>query len=207
MSFPRCRLCSTELRHTFVDLGMSPPCESYLQPTQLDARRDVLPAACPDLRELPAGPAARVHPAGGHLLRLRVLLLLLRLLGGARPPVRRGGSPHPAARTWTPSWSRWRATTATCCSTASRGASARWASSRRPTSPRWPRAKGIDTEVAFLGEQVGQGRRRAARARPTWWWRTTSSPTCPTSSTSARDCARWSPTTARSASRSRTCSG
>jgi hypothetical protein len=25
MSYPRCRLCSAELRHTFVDLGMSPP--------------------------------------------------------------------------------------------------------------------------------------------------------------------------------------
>jgi hypothetical protein len=36
MSYPRCRLCSTELRHTFVDLGMSPPCESYLTAAQLD---------------------------------------------------------------------------------------------------------------------------------------------------------------------------
>ncbi|GAB3048430.1 class I SAM-dependent methyltransferase [Intrasporangium mesophilum] len=30
MSERRCRLCGSELRHTFVDLGMSPPCESYL---------------------------------------------------------------------------------------------------------------------------------------------------------------------------------
>src|SRR5262245_8446603 len=30
MSERHCRLCGTELRHTFVDLGMSPPCESYL---------------------------------------------------------------------------------------------------------------------------------------------------------------------------------
>src|SRR4029453_6106591 len=37
MSNPRCRLCSSELRHTFVDLGMSPPCESYLSADQLDA--------------------------------------------------------------------------------------------------------------------------------------------------------------------------
>jgi SAM-dependent methyltransferase len=33
---PRCRLCSTELTDTFVDLGMSPPCESYLGAEQLD---------------------------------------------------------------------------------------------------------------------------------------------------------------------------
>ena len=36
MSAPRCRLCSSELTHTFVDLGMSPPCESYLSADQLD---------------------------------------------------------------------------------------------------------------------------------------------------------------------------
>jgi SAM-dependent methyltransferase len=37
MSYPKCRLCGAELRHTFVDLGMSPPCESYLSADQLDA--------------------------------------------------------------------------------------------------------------------------------------------------------------------------
>ncbi|MBO0882610.1 MAG: class I SAM-dependent methyltransferase [Mycobacterium sp.] len=36
MSAPRCRLCGTELTRTFVDLGMSPPCESYLSADQLD---------------------------------------------------------------------------------------------------------------------------------------------------------------------------
>jgi hypothetical protein len=33
---PICRLCGRILRHTFVDLGMSPPCESYLCSDQLD---------------------------------------------------------------------------------------------------------------------------------------------------------------------------
>ncbi|MBF2065167.1 MAG: methyltransferase domain-containing protein [Calothrix sp. C42_A2020_038] len=32
----KCRFCGTELRHTFVDLGMSPPCESYRQATQFN---------------------------------------------------------------------------------------------------------------------------------------------------------------------------
>jgi hypothetical protein len=36
MSEPNCRLCGAPLRHTFVDLGMSPPCESYLSKDQLD---------------------------------------------------------------------------------------------------------------------------------------------------------------------------
>jgi len=33
---PRCRLCAAELTETFVDLGMSPPCESFLTADQLD---------------------------------------------------------------------------------------------------------------------------------------------------------------------------
>jgi hypothetical protein len=36
VSAPTCRLCHTELTHTFVDLGMSPPCESYLTADDLD---------------------------------------------------------------------------------------------------------------------------------------------------------------------------
>ena len=36
MTAPRCRLCSAELHHTFVDLGMSPPCESYVPAADLD---------------------------------------------------------------------------------------------------------------------------------------------------------------------------
>lgn len=36
MSLPNCRLCGTPLTRTFVDLGMSPPCESYLAADQLD---------------------------------------------------------------------------------------------------------------------------------------------------------------------------
>ena len=31
-----CRLCGSRLHHTLVDLGMSPPCESFLQADQLD---------------------------------------------------------------------------------------------------------------------------------------------------------------------------
>src|SRR3984957_12717976 len=32
----RCRLCGAELTHTFVDLGMSPLCESYVPADRLD---------------------------------------------------------------------------------------------------------------------------------------------------------------------------
>lgn len=36
MTTPKCRLCGSDLTQTFVDLGMSPPCESYLEADQLD---------------------------------------------------------------------------------------------------------------------------------------------------------------------------
>jgi SAM-dependent methyltransferase len=56
---PRCRLCRTELTHTFVDLGMSPPCESYLAADQLDQGETFYPLhvrVCPSclLVQLPA---------------------------------------------------------------------------------------------------------------------------------------------------------
>jgi hypothetical protein len=39
----RCRFCQTPLRHTFVDLGMSPLCESYLPADQLNAMEPFYP--------------------------------------------------------------------------------------------------------------------------------------------------------------------
>jgi 2-polyprenyl-3-methyl-5-hydroxy-6-metoxy-1,4-benzoquinol methylase len=38
-----CLFCKTELNHTFVDLGMSPPCESYRQPEQLNEMEPFYP--------------------------------------------------------------------------------------------------------------------------------------------------------------------
>ncbi|MEI8720292.1 class I SAM-dependent methyltransferase [Mesorhizobium sp. ISC11] len=38
-----CRLCGSRLRHTLVDLGMSPPCERFLQPDQLDQMEPYYP--------------------------------------------------------------------------------------------------------------------------------------------------------------------
>lgn len=43
MSAPLCRLCGAELTQTFVDLGMSPPCESYLEADQLDSGETFYP--------------------------------------------------------------------------------------------------------------------------------------------------------------------
>jgi len=39
----RCRFCETQLRHTFVDLGMSPLCESYVGRDRLNEREPFYP--------------------------------------------------------------------------------------------------------------------------------------------------------------------
>jgi SAM-dependent methyltransferase len=40
---PTCRFCNTELHHTFVDLGMSPLCESFLPADQLNQMEPFYP--------------------------------------------------------------------------------------------------------------------------------------------------------------------
>jgi SAM-dependent methyltransferase len=40
---PRCRFCASPLRHTFVDLGMSPLCESYVPAERLGAMEPFYP--------------------------------------------------------------------------------------------------------------------------------------------------------------------
>ena len=42
-SEPKCRLCDARLTHTFVDLGMSPLCESYVPAAELDAMEAFYP--------------------------------------------------------------------------------------------------------------------------------------------------------------------
>src|SRR5882672_6584324 len=43
MADAMCRLCGAELTETFVDLGMSPLCETYLDADQLDDREFFYP--------------------------------------------------------------------------------------------------------------------------------------------------------------------
>ncbi len=42
-AIPTCRLCGEDLKETFVDLGMSPLCESYVPPEKLDAAETFYP--------------------------------------------------------------------------------------------------------------------------------------------------------------------
>ena len=80
-----CRFCGEPLRDTVVDLGMSPLCESYLRPDQLNAMEPFYPAPRPGLPALLARPARAVRQRRAHLHGVRVLLVVRRQLGPARP--------------------------------------------------------------------------------------------------------------------------
>ena len=165
---------------------MSPPCESYLRgrPARR-ALRSFYPLHVRICDELPARPAAGLRRGRRHLHRLRLLLVVLDDLGRARPPVRRRHGRPRSDSARTASSSRWRATTATCCSTSWRAASRSSGSSRRRTSPTAAREKGIPTEVRRSSASGPAPRSPHGTARPTSSSATTSSPTSRTSSTSS----------------------
>ena len=114
-----CRLCSAALRDTLVDLGSSPPCESFLE--RGTARRDgaVLSAPRLDLRRVPARPARGVRAAEEIFSDYAYFSAYSELVGRACPALRRAMIAESSASARTASSSSWRRTTATCCSTSS----------------------------------------------------------------------------------------
>ncbi len=85
----RCRLCGAADLRSVLDLGATPPCELFLTESGLDEPEMTYPLHLRICAELPAAPDPRADHARGHVHRLRLPLLVLRLLGAARPPVRR----------------------------------------------------------------------------------------------------------------------
>jgi Putative zinc binding domain len=53
MTLRTCQPCGSVLTHTFVDLGMSPPCESYLAADQIDAGEMFYPLNVGTARQRP----------------------------------------------------------------------------------------------------------------------------------------------------------
>ena len=72
-----CRFCEAPLTHPFVDLGMSPLCESFLGPEQLDAMEPFYPLTALRLPSVLAGPTPAVRERGAYFQRVRILLLVL----------------------------------------------------------------------------------------------------------------------------------
>jgi len=61
-----CRFCGVVLRHTFVDLVMSPLCETYLNVEQLH-HGAILSTSRVHLREMFPGSTEGVRQSGGNL--------------------------------------------------------------------------------------------------------------------------------------------
>ncbi len=157
----RCRLCGADLRTTFVDLGMSPPCESYLAAEDAGrARRSSTrctsgsaTSACssscrPTSRPRTSSattPTSPPTPTPGCATASASSRSAIERLGlGSRLLRRRGGQQRrlpPAAHAWP-------------------AASARWASSRPPTS-RWP------PRTAACPPRCSSSARRPAARSPT----------------------------------------
>ena len=85
----RCRFCGAPLRHTLVDLGMSPLCESFLSGSTAQPDGALLSAPRQGLRPVLPRPGGGVRAPGAHLHRLRVLLVVLGQLAPARQGLHR----------------------------------------------------------------------------------------------------------------------
>ena len=158
-----CRFCGTTLHHTFVDLGMSPLCESYLSCDQLNQMEPFYPLhvyVCGEcfLVQLEAYVSAEhifsdyayfSSYSDSWVEHCRVY---------AEQMVERSTSARGIRSSNLP------ATTATCSSTSSPKESRSWASSRRRTWPRPPAEGHPDAGQVLRGEhRPGAGRPRAAR--------------------------------------------
>ena len=117
-----CRLCGHRLSHVFVDLGMSPPCESYLPAERLESRETFYPLqvrVCDDclLVQLPAHvPAEEIFSDYAYFSSYSDSWVRHAAAYVDRTVARLGLGPDASS-------SRWRATTGTSCSTSWRAGS------------------------------------------------------------------------------------
>ena len=101
--------------------------------------------------------------ADAHLLRLRLLLVVLDELARARRALRRGDDRALRPRRPTATSSSWPPTTATCCSTSSQRGMPVLGVEPAANVAEVAEEKGVPTEVAFFGVETAE----APRARPT----------------------------------------
>ena len=78
-----CRFCGAPLRHTFVDLGMSPLCESYVPADQLDAMEPFYPLHVRVCERCFLVQLEEFVTARGDLHRVRLLLVVLATPGSS----------------------------------------------------------------------------------------------------------------------------
>ena len=76
---PFCRFCGASLRRTFVDLGMSPLCETYPSAADLNAGKSTIHSTSMSVTVFP-GATGGIRECREHLHRLRVFLIVFGLV-------------------------------------------------------------------------------------------------------------------------------
>ena len=142
------------LRHTFVDLGMSPLCQRHVRPAELNQMEPFYPLhvrVCEQcfLVQL------EEYVSPQEIFNDYAYFSSFSAPCSRMPRFTADPCATDRASATTASWSRSPATTAICCSISSARRSACSASSRRRTSPRRPIAKGIPTRRRVLRRGAG----------------------------------------------------
>ena len=71
-----CRACGSPLKHSMVDLGMSPPCEKILTAEQVDEVEEFFPLHVMVCGILLPRPTQGLCQARGYFYRVRLFLIL-----------------------------------------------------------------------------------------------------------------------------------
>ena len=149
-----CRFCAAPLSTTFVDLGMSPLCQTHIEPQELNHMERFYP-----LHAWVCGKCYLVQleeyvSPDQIFQRLRVFFVVFGQLGRACAALRGGDDRAPQLGRRTRSSWRSPATTVICCSTSSRAAFPCRGIEPAANVAEAAVAKGIPTTVKFFGRKT-----------------------------------------------------
>ena len=175
-----CRFCAAPLSTTFVDLGMSPLCQTHIAPDQLHEMEPFYPLhayVCDDcllvqLQEFVSPDEIFTEYAYFSSYSYE--------LGGACAPLRRTGRGALRAGRKQQGDGDREQRRLSAAALRRRAACRCWASSRPPTLRKVAVDKGIPTTVRFFGARPQPPRSRASTVGPICCSGTTCSPTCRT---------------------------
>ena len=83
-----CRFCASPLRLELIDLGVSPLCERFLRPDQLDEMEPFYPLRVEVCETCFLAQISGLRVSRGDLQRIRLLLVLLHFVARSRLTVR-----------------------------------------------------------------------------------------------------------------------
>jgi Putative zinc binding domain len=171
-----CRLCGSVRLRSFLDLGATPPCESFLGADQLDAPEPTYPLH------------ARVCE--------RCLLVQVPPMISPEQTFREYAYFSSYSTSWVAHAERFVAEAVHRLDLGPESFVVEVASNDGYLLQHWPPSSAAYPPAPSSSAPRSAPGSGPSAGRPTWWWPTTSTRMCPTWSASPRGCARWSPTTA-----------